>query len=90
MSASTNLPQALQASLNQARANIPLAHYEVPEGVVLSPDSAFIHINPEESIHLLVERLRTVKRRRKLENVVRHRFGLKSGYKTMPDKHRLL
>jgi len=45
MSASTNLPQALQASLNQARAKIPLAHHTAPEGVVSSPDSAFIHIN---------------------------------------------
>ena len=45
MSTSTTLPQALQASLNQARANIPLAHREVPEGVVSSPDTAFIHIN---------------------------------------------
>ena len=45
MSTSANLPQALQASLNQARANVPLAHHEVPEGVVSSPGSAFIHIN---------------------------------------------
>lgn len=45
MSTSTTLPQALQASLNKARANIPLAHHEVPEGVVSNPDSAFIHIN---------------------------------------------
>ena len=45
MSTSTTLPQPLQASLNQARANIPLAHREVPEGVVSSPDTAFVHIN---------------------------------------------
>src|SRR5258705_6177715 len=45
MSTATTLPQAIQASLNQARANIPLAHREVPEGVVSSPDTAFIHIN---------------------------------------------
>lgn len=45
MSTSANLPQAVQASLNQARANIPLAHRDVPEGVVSNPDSAFIHIN---------------------------------------------
>jgi hypothetical protein len=42
---SANLPQALQASLNEARAKIPLAHHEVPNGVVSNPDSAFIHIN---------------------------------------------
>ena len=45
MSTSANLPQALQASLNQARANIPPAHRDVPEGVVSNPDSAFIRIN---------------------------------------------
>jgi hypothetical protein len=45
MSTLANLPQALQASLNQARANVPLAYYKVPEGVVSSPDSAFIYIN---------------------------------------------
>jgi hypothetical protein len=45
MSTSTNLPPALQASLNQAGTDIPLAHHEVPKGVVSSPDSAFIHIN---------------------------------------------
>jgi hypothetical protein len=45
MSTSTNLLPSLQADLNQARANIPLAHYEVPEGVISSPDSAFAHIN---------------------------------------------
>ena len=45
MSTSTSLPPNLQADINQARANIPLAHYERPEGVVSSPDTAFIHIN---------------------------------------------
>jgi hypothetical protein len=46
MSTSTNLPPSLQAQLKQARANIPLAHREIPaQGVVSSPDTAFIHIN---------------------------------------------
>lgn len=43
---SANLSLALQAHLNQAQANIPLAHHEAPrEGVVSSPDTTFIHIN---------------------------------------------
>jgi hypothetical protein len=45
MSTSANLPQALQASLNEARVKIPLAHHQVPNGVVLNPDSAFVHIS---------------------------------------------
>ena len=46
MSTSADLPRALQASLSQARANkIPLAHHEAPDGIVSSPDNAFIHIN---------------------------------------------
>jgi hypothetical protein len=45
MSISTTLPPSLQADINQARANIPRAHYERPEGVVSSPATAFIHIN---------------------------------------------
>jgi hypothetical protein len=45
MSTSTNLLLSLQADLNQARANIPLAHYKVPVGVISSPDSAFVYIN---------------------------------------------
>ena len=42
---STALPVSLQADIAQARANIPIAHYEIPEGVVFSPDTAFVHIN---------------------------------------------
>jgi hypothetical protein len=42
MSTSTTLPQALQASLNQARANITLAHREVPEGVVSTMVTHFL------------------------------------------------
>lgn len=46
MASLTNLPQALQAKLDQARANIPLAHHEMPRnGIVSNPESAFIHIN---------------------------------------------
>jgi hypothetical protein len=45
MSTLANLPQAQQASLNQARASIPLAHREVPKGVISNPDSVFIYIN---------------------------------------------
>jgi hypothetical protein len=42
MSTSTTLPQALQASLNQDRANITLAHREVPEGVVSTMVTHFL------------------------------------------------
>jgi hypothetical protein len=45
MSTSESLLPSLQADINQARANIPLAHRERPEGDVSSPESAFIHIN---------------------------------------------
>jgi hypothetical protein len=45
MSTLTNLPPALQASLNQARTDIPLAHHKVPKEVLSSLDSAFIYIN---------------------------------------------
>ena len=45
MSTSADLPRALQASLSQARAKIPLAHHKALEGVVSSPDNAYIHIN---------------------------------------------
>jgi hypothetical protein len=45
MSIPTTLPLSLQADINQARANIPRAHYEQPDGVVSSPETAFIHIN---------------------------------------------
>ncbi|RFU25262.1 hypothetical protein B7463_g11084, partial [Scytalidium lignicola] len=45
MSTSSNLPLSLQADLDRARASILPAHREMPEGVVSSPDVAFIHIN---------------------------------------------
>ena len=41
-------------------------------------------------MHLLAERLRSFRKRKKLENVVRHRFKPKNSYKTMPGKQRLL
>jgi hypothetical protein len=44
----------------------------------------------EESVYLLIKRLLTIKRRKKLERVVRHRYRPKNSYKTKPGKHRLL
>jgi hypothetical protein len=44
----------------------------------------------EESVHLLVKRLLIIKRRKKLESVVGHRYRPKNSYKMIPSKPRLL